>query len=134
MFSEILKNECLFLFLVLKERIKMINENLMCPSAHNEPGTGSVLVKLEELHSFKEHPFKVERNQELFELRRSIEQEGILVPLLVRKNPYGDGYEIIAGHRRKEAALWAGLENAPVMIRELNNEQAIIAMVDSVRP
>lgn len=109
----------------------MINENLMCPSAHNEPGTGSVLVKLEELHSFKEHPFKVERNQELFELRRSIEQEGILVPLLVRKNPYGDGYEIIAGHRRKEAALWAGLENAPVMIRELNNEQAIIAMVDS---
>lgn len=56
------------------------------------------------------------------------------MPLLVRKNPYGDGYEIIAGHRRKEAALWAGLENAPVMIRELNNEQAIIAMVDSVRP
>ena len=53
------------------------------------------------------------------------------MPLLVRKNPYGDGYEIIAGHRRKEAALWAGLVNAPVMIRELNNEQAIIAMVDS---
>lgn len=109
----------------------MLNENLMCSSAHIESGTGSVRVKLEELHSFKEHPFKVERNQELFELRRSIEQEGILVPLLVRKNPYGDGYEIIAGHRRKEAALWAGLVNAPVMIRELNNEQAIIAMVDS---
>ena len=112
----------------------MVDEKLMCPLAHNESGTGSVLVKLEELHSFKEHPFKVERNQELFELRRSIEQEGILVPLLVRKNPYGDGYEIIAGHRRKEAALWAGLAKVPVMIRELNNEQATIAMVDSVRP
>ena len=109
----------------------MLNENLMCSSAHIESGTGSVRVKLEELHSFKEHPFKVERNQELFELRRSFEQEGILVPLLVRKNPYGDGYEIIAGHRRKEAALWAGLLNAPVLIRELNNDQAFIAMVES---
>ena len=58
--------------------------------------------------------FKVERNQELFELRCSIEKEGVLVPLLVRKNPHCDGYEIIAGHRRKEAALWAGFMEVPV--------------------
>lgn len=64
----------------------------------------------------KEHPFKVERNQELFELRRSIQQEGILVPLLVRKNPDGEGFEIIAGHRRKENALWAGVNEVPAII------------------
>lgn len=70
-------------------------------------------------------------NQELFELRCSIEKEGVLVPLLVRKNPHGDGYEIIAGHRRKEAALWAGLTEVPVIIRELDDDQSVIAMVDS---
>ena len=92
------------------------------------------MIPLDELHSFEGHPFKVERNQELFELRNSIEKEGVIVPLLVRKNPYGDGYEIIAGHRRKEAALWAGFMEVPVIIRELDDDQSVIAMVDSVRP
>ena len=103
----------------------------MCSSENHEPGVGIVLMKLEELHSFEGHPFKVEKNQELFELRCSIEKEGVLVPLLVRKNPHGDGYEIIAGHRRKEAALWAGLTEVPVIIRELDDDQSVIAMVDS---
>ena len=57
--------------------------------------------------------------------------KGVLVPLLVRNSPYGRGYEIISGHRRKEAALWAGLKEVPVIIRKLDNEQAVIAMVDS---
>lgn len=61
----------------------------MCSSAKNELGVGIVQVKIKELCTFKGHPFKVERNQELFELRRSIEAEGVLVPLLVRQNPYG---------------------------------------------
>ena len=73
----------------------------------------------------------MERNQELFELKDSIEKEGVLVPLLVRKNPHGNGYEIIAGHRRKEAAHWAGLMEVPVIIRELDDDQSVIAMVDS---
>lgn len=81
----------------------MARKKEMCSLKSNEPGAGIVLMKLDELHSFAGHPFKVERNQELFELRNSIEKEGVIVPLLVRKNPYGDGYEIIAGHRRKEA-------------------------------
>lgn len=88
-------------------------------------------MKLDELHSFEGHPFKVERNQKLFELRDSIEKEGVLVPLLVRKNPHGDSYEIIAGHRRKEAAHWAGLIEVPAIIRELDDDQTVIAMVDS---
>lgn len=52
-------------------------------------------VSISELHSFRNHPFKVETNTELCELMRSIEKEGVLVPLLVRTNPYGDGYEVI---------------------------------------
>ena len=88
-------------------------------------------VSISELHDFENHPFKVEKNMELCELMKSIEREGVLVPLLVRNNLDGNGYEIISGHRRKEAALWAGEKEVPVVIRELNDDQAVIAMVDS---
>lgn len=88
-------------------------------------------LKISELHHFKNHPFRVEQNMELFELTRSIEQEGVIVPLLARPNPYGDGYEIIAGHRRKAASLWAGIDTVPVVVRNLDDNQAVIAMVDS---
>ena len=63
----------------------MAKKKEMCSLENHESGAGIVLMKLEELHSFEGHPFKVERNQELFELRCSIEKEGVLVPLLVRK-------------------------------------------------
>ena len=88
-------------------------------------------LMISELHDFKNHPFKVEQNMELFELTQSIEQEGVIVPLLARPNPYGDGYEIIAGHRRKIASLWAGRDTVPVVVRNLDDNQAVIAMVDS---
>lgn len=88
-------------------------------------------MSISELHDFRNHPFKVEKNMELCELMRSIEKEGVLVPLLVRTNPYGDGYEIISGHRRKEAAIWAGEKEVPIVIRELDDDQAVVAMVDS---
>ena len=88
-------------------------------------------VDVNRLHDFKNHPFKVEMNTELCELMRSIEKEGVLVPLLVRTNPYGDGYEVISGHRRKEAAIWEGETKVPVVIRELDDDQAVVAMVDS---
>ena len=88
-------------------------------------------VEINQLHDFKNHPFKVEVNTELCELMKSIEKEGVIVPLLVRTNPYGDGYEIISGHRRKEAAVWAGETKVPVVVRELDDNQAVVAMVDS---
>lgn len=88
-------------------------------------------VDVNRLHDFKNHPFKVEMNTELCELMRSIEKEGVLVPLLVRTNPYGDGYEVISGHRRKEAAIWAGETKVPVVVRELDDDQSVVAMVDS---
>lgn len=109
----------------------MTKKKVMCSSVSVDSGAGIGMVKIEELHDFKEHPFKVERNQELFELRRSIEQEGILVPLLIRKNPNGEGYEVIEGHRRKEAAIWADIEEVPDIICNMDNDQSVIAMIDS---
>ena len=88
-------------------------------------------LPLDQLEDFKNHPFKVEMNTELFELMQSIEKEGVLVPLLARPNPEGQGDELIAGHRRKAASKWAGVKEVPVMVVELDNNQAIIAMVDS---
>ena len=88
-------------------------------------------MKISELHDFKGHPFKVEQDIQLFELMRSIEDKGVLVPLIVRSNPYGDGYEIIAGHRRKAACTWAGIDEVPVIVRELDDADAVIAMIDS---
>lgn len=88
-------------------------------------------LPLNQLVDFKNHPFKVEMNTELFELMQSIEKEGVLVPLLARPNPTGEGYELIAGHRRKAASKWAGVGKVPVMVVELDDNQAVIAMVDS---
>ena len=88
-------------------------------------------VSISELHDFRNHSFKVKTNVELCELMRSIEKEGVLVPLLVRTNLYGDGYEVISGHRRKEAVLWAGETEVPVVIRKFDDNRAVVAMVDS---
>lgn len=88
-------------------------------------------VPIEQLHDFRGHPFKVERDMALLELMQSIGKEGVIVPALVRPNPYGEGYEMIAGHRRKEACLWAGIGEMPVVVRNLDDNQAVIAMVDS---
>lgn len=103
----------------------------MCSFGTDEYGLQTGTVKISELHDFKGHPFKVEQDIQLFELMRSIEDKGVLVPLIVRSNPYGEGYEIIAGHRRKAACSWAGIEDVPVIVRELDDADAVIAMIDS---
>lgn len=89
------------------------------------------MLPISQLRDFEGHPFKVETDIELFELTKSIENEGVIVPILVRPSKDGEGYEIIAGHRRKAASKWAGLSEIPAVIRELDDNQAIIAMVDS---
>jgi ParB family chromosome partitioning protein len=116
---------------IKQEETTMKQTSKMCTSGIYDRDVRTETVKISELHDFDRHPFKVERDQELFELTKSIEDKGVLVPLLVRANPYGDGYEIIAGHRRKEACLWAGLSCVPVMIVDMDDEEATIAMVDS---
>lgn len=86
------------------------------------------MIPLSELHDFNGHPFKVENDMALFELMQSIEKEGVIVPALVRPKEDG-GYELIAGHRRKAACKWAGLNCMPVVVRDLDDNQAVIAMV-----
>ena len=109
----------------------MEKTKVTCSFGNDEYGLQTGTVKISDLHDFKGHPFKVEQDIQLFELMRSIEDKGVLVPLIVRSNPYGEGYEIIAGHRRKAACTWAGLEEVPVIIRELDDADAVIAMIDS---
>ncbi len=109
----------------------MERTNERCSFGTDEYGLQTGNVKISELHDFKGHPFKVEQDIQLFELMRSIEDKGVLVPLIVRSNPYGNGYEIIAGHRRKAACVWASIEEVPVIVRELNDVDAVVAMVDS---
>ncbi len=102
-----------------------------CFFGNDEYGLQTGTVKISDLHDFKGHPFKVKNDIQLFELMRSIEDKGVLVPLIVRSNPYGEGYEIIAGHRRKAACMWAEIDEVPVIVRELDDADAIVAMVDS---
>lgn len=87
-------------------------------------------VPLKDLHTIKNHPFRVLDDEKMEETVESIKENGVLVPGIVRPRPDG-GYEIIAGHRRKRACELAGLETMPVMIREYTDDEAIIAMVDS---
>lgn len=85
---------------------------------------------LSELHPFEGHPFKVLDDEAMTETVESIRMVGITNPLIVRPDPDG-GYEIISGHRRRHAAELAGLDTIPVIVRELDDDAAVIMMVDS---
>ena len=87
-------------------------------------------IEIERLRSFKNHPFKVEDDKDMHLLKDSIKKYGVLNPLIVRPVPDGV-YEIISGHRRKYAAQQLGYRKVPVIIRVMNDEEAIIKMVDS---
>lgn len=87
-------------------------------------------IEIERLRSFKNHPFQVKDDNEMHLLKESIEKYGILAPLIVRPVPDGV-YEIIAGHRRRHAAELLGYRKVPVIIRVMNEDEAILNMVDS---
>ena len=87
-------------------------------------------VKLTDLHPFPDHPFQVKDDEKMQETVESIINFGVLIPILVRPREKG-GYEIISGHRRKRACELAGVENVPVIIREMDYDSAVIAMVDA---
>lgn len=87
-------------------------------------------IPLSELHPFEGHPFKVLDDDSMIETVESIRQMGIANPLIVRPDPDG-GYEIISGHRRHHAAELAGLDTLPAIVRELDDDAAVIMMVDS---
>ena len=87
-------------------------------------------ILVEELFPFKDHPFRVQDDEEMENAVKSISQYGVLTPLIARPRPEG-GYEIISGHRRQHAAQLAGLETVPVIVRDMSDDAATILMVDS---
>jgi len=97
----------------------------------DEEQTGQIMeVPISELFSFRDHPFKVLDDEKMVQTVESIRENGILVPIMVRSRQEG-GYEVISGHRRRHAAEIVGLETVPVIIRELTDDEAVIAMVDA---
>ena len=87
-------------------------------------------IPLSVLHAFKGHPFKVLDDEKMMETVESVKQYGVLVPAIARPDPEG-GYEIVSGHRRHRASQLAGMETMPVIVRDLDDDAAIIIMVDS---
>lgn len=87
-------------------------------------------IPLDQLKPFKNHPFKVRDDQRMLDTADSIREYGVLVPAIARPDPEG-GYELISGHRRKRGCEMAGLQTMPVIIRDLDDDAAVLVMVDS---
>lgn len=87
-------------------------------------------IPLAQLHPFKDHPFKILNNEEMQRMIESIRKVGAITPALARPLPDG-GYELISGHRRLAACQVLGVETMPVIVREMSDDEAVIAMVDA---
>ena len=90
-------------------------------------------ISIYEITNFPDHPFKVKMDDKMLETIESVRDHGVLVPALVREKTTG-GYEMISGHRRKMACELAGRDKIPCIVRNLTDDEAIVVMVDSVRP
>ena len=113
----------------LPDRVKL--KNLDSLFGIEEEQSGQIMeVPIEELFPFQNHPFKVLDDEKMSQTVESIRENGILVPIMVRNRAEG-GYEVISGHRRRHAAEIVGLETVPVIIRDLTDDEAVIAMVDA---
>ena len=88
------------------------------------------MLRLTDLHPFPNHPFKVREDESMKETAKSVGDVGVLTPAIVRPRKEG-GYEIISGHRRKRACELAGLEKMPAIVRDMDDDTAVITMVDS---
>ena len=98
--------------------------------ARNDTGEHVILMNLEKIHPFKNHPFKVADDEDMRKTADSIREYGVLVPAIVRPMENGE-YEMISDHRRRYASMLAGKETMPVIIREMDDDTATILMVDS---
>lgn len=88
-------------------------------------------ISIADIHEFKDHPFKVRMDEDMIKLSESVNENGVLMPALVRPSPYEDGYEMVSGHRRMKAAELNHMDTIPAIIRDLTDDQATIIMVDS---
>ena len=90
-----------------------------------------VKIPIDDIADFKKHPFNVRLDEEMESLIKSVQENGILVPVLVRPNKKGNGYEMVSGHRRKFAMIKNGATEIDAIVRDLDDDQATIIMVDS---
>ena len=95
-----------------------------------DTGEHVVMLPLDAIHPFKNHPFRIVNDEEMQKTAESIREHGVLVPAIVRPLENG-GYEMISGHRRRYASMLAGKETMPVIVREMDDDTATILMVDS---
>lgn len=102
-------------------------EELLGSSA---PSDGMTEIRIDQIHSFKNHPFRVTDDEKMSDLIQSVKENGILVPVMVRPDVDGT-YEMISGHRRMHAARLVGLETIPALVRDMPDDEATIAMVDA---
>ncbi|MCR5303282.1 MAG: ParB/RepB/Spo0J family partition protein [Lachnospiraceae bacterium] len=107
------------------------DEEVMSSNEKKEKIEGQIVdVPLNELHEFKNHPFRVLDDEKMAETVDSIKEYGVLVPGIARPRPEG-GYEILAGHRRRHASELAGKETMPMIIKDVSDDEAVLIMVDS---
>ncbi len=106
-------------------------EDLFQISENSDPGGEKVQeIALTELFPFRDHPFKVLDDEAMTDTVESVKTHGVLVPGIARPRAEG-GYELVSGHRRKRASELAGLETMPVIVREMDDDEAVLMMVDS---
>ena len=98
--------------------------------ASDAGSNGAEQISIDNLSAFKNHPFKVLYNDDMTDLSESIKENGVITPIIVRSLGLNQ-YEIISGHRRVQAAKMAGLTEVPAIVKELTDDEAIIAMVDA---
>ncbi|MBE5827007.1 MAG: ParB/RepB/Spo0J family partition protein [Butyrivibrio sp.] len=109
-----------------KIHFESVDELLGAPSIKD----GTEEIRIDKIHPFKDHPFKVVDDDKMAELVESIKANGILSPVLVRPDNQG-GYEMVSGHRRMHAAKLVGLEVVPAIVKEMTDDESVIVMVDS---
>ena len=109
------------------EKIKLASLDELLGVVNEE---SAMEIEINKIHAFKNHPFKVLDDESMQRTVESVEQYGVLSPLIARPRPEG-GYEIISGHRRQHAAQLAGLDALPVIVRNMDDDAAVLLMVDS---
>ena len=109
------------------DKIKMPSIDELLGVSGEESATD---IEISRIHSFANHPFKVLDDAKMDDLVESIEQNGVLTPVLVRPDK-NNSYEMISGHRRMHAAIKAGLETIPAIVRDIEDDEAIVIMVDA---
>lgn len=115
-----MKNRC-------SEKIKLTSIDELLGVVNEE---SAMEIEIRKIHSFAEHPFNVLDDEKMLDLVESVKANGVLTPVLIRPDAQ-NGYEMISGHRRMHAAMLAGFETIPAIVRELSDDDAVIAMVDA---